>query len=144
AGYALVMMYELAEPDPEFLGQELAATITRLTNLEGWQLGSATVLCVSTILLAIGVLRFELLPSKMHRAVLVETSQLGRITIDAASVCMLVERTVSALPLVRTIHTSLDIGDQGLIFHCEIIAEPDAVLTDLGPEVQALAARRVR
>lgn len=141
--FALLIMFDVVIPDEAVLGVSLTSWILQLTTLSGWILASATLLCVSVFILSLAVLRYEVFPGGSHRPVLVRDSELGRVTIDVASIAMLVERTVSTIPSVRTIHARVRIGDLGLLFDCDIVAEPHAVLTDLGPEIQDMARNRV-
>jgi len=125
------------------LPEGVAADLARgLAALDGSDRTIATVVSAAVALAALVLLWLELRPPRRRQPFVVETTDLGRLTVEREGVCRLAEKAATDLREVVACRTTLSDGEAGagIAARCVLTITTGAVVRDVASEVQ----RRVR
>lgn len=135
---ALLVVTGALAPDAAFVGGPLGDAVRRLAALEG---GDRTVTTLVAAVVALGALVLfwlEVRPPRRPRPFVVDTTALGRLTVEHEGVCRLAEKAATELREVAGCRTTLASGEEGagVSARCVVTVTAGSVVRDVAGAVQ--------
>lgn len=135
---ALLVATGALTPDGVLPDGPLREAVRRLAAAEGGERTAAVAVSAGVAIGALVLLWLEIRPPRRARPFVVDTTALGRLTVERDGVCRLAEKAATELREVAACRTTLSPGEEGagLVARCLVTVTAGSVVRDVAGAVQ--------